>query len=448
LKNTKKYLLCVAVVVFLFGIFFIFTNFFETQPPQIEISPKLTGYLPARKEFTVSFAEKGRGLKEIGAYIEQDNKKFTIFAKSFSHSLQQGTKKTKETVKIDVIPAKLGLHDGPAFLVIYARDNSLWHWGKGNYAEHKYSVLIDTTPPTVEVLTRSHNIAVGGSVLTIYRSPEPLVKHGVKANNFFFAGVQWKGLYLCLFAYPYNAPPEMLFRIVCQDKAGNRGEGGFYYHIIHPWFKRDTINITDSFLHAKMPEFWAIYPKLRGKFLETFLKVNTELRARTDAEIKKICQTFTPYPLFDGAFLRMKGATRATFGDKRSYYYKGKKIGTSVHMGVDIASIAHAPVPAANNGIVVYKGYLGVYGNAVIIDHGLGLFSLYGHLSSFLVNEGQQVKKGDIIGYTGATGLAGGDHLHFSMLVQGVYVNPIEWWDKHWVKNNILDKMKRAGLLQ
>jgi len=448
LRNTKRYFLFITIVVLLLSVFFFFTNFFETQSPQIDISPKLTGYLPARKEFTVSFTEKGRGLKEIGAYIEQDNKKFSIFTKTFPCNLRQGTKKIKEIVKIEVIPAKLGLHDGPAFFVVYAKDSSLWHWGKGNYTEQKYGVLIDTNPPTVEVLTRSHNIAIGGSALTIYRSPEPLIKHGVTANDFFFSGLEWKGLYLCLFAYPYNAPPEMLFRIICYDKAGNKGEGGFYYHIIQRRFKQDRINISDSFLHAKMPEFWNIYPDLQDKFLETFLKANTELRARTEAEIKKICQTFTPYPLFEGAFLRMKGATRATFGDRRTYYYKGKKISSSIHMGVDIASIAHAPVPAANNGVVVYKGYLGVYGNTIIIDHGLGLFSLYGHLSSFRVNEGQQVKKGEIIGYTGATGLAGGDHLHFSMLVQGVYVNPVEWWDKHWVKNNILDKMRQAGLLQ
>ena len=342
MENTKKYLLLAAIVVLLFGVFFLLSIFFETQSPHIEISPKLTGYLPARKEFTASFTEKGRGLKEIGAYIEQDNKKFPIFTKTFPSNLRQGTKKIEEAVKIEVVPTQLGLHDGPAFFVIYARDSSHWHWGKGNYTEQKYGVLIDTTPPTVEVLTRSHNIAIGGSALTIYRSPEPLVKHGVTANDFFFSGVQWKGLYLSLFAYPYNAPLEMLFRIICQDKAGNKGEGRFYYHIIRRRFKRDRINISDSFLHAKMPEFWGIYPELQGKFLETFLKVNTELRAKTNAEIKKICQTFTPYPLFDGAFLRMKGATRATFGDKRSYYYKGKKIGTSVHMGVDIASIAHA----------------------------------------------------------------------------------------------------------
>ena len=197
-----------------------------------------------------------------------------------------------------------------------------------------------------------------------------------------------------------------------------------------------------------MPEFWNIYPNLRGKYLETFVKVNTELRKKNHQEIRRICSISQPTPLWQGAFIRPRGARRAGFVDQRTYYYKGKAISHSVHQGVDIASIAHAPVIAANHGIVVYRDYLGIYGNTIIIDHGLGLFSLYGHLSNFQVEKNQQVKKGDVIGYTGTTGLAGGDHLHFSILVQGEFVNPVEWWDAHWVKNNITQKMIQNGLLK
>jgi murein DD-endopeptidase MepM/ murein hydrolase activator NlpD len=131
----------------------------------------------------------------------------------------------------------------------------------------------------------------------------------------------------------------------------------------------------------------------------------------------------------------------AQFADHRTYYYKGNKVDEKDHLGVDLASLANSPVPAANHGRVLFAGELGIYGKAVVLDHGQGLTSLYGHLSSIRVSKGQDVQKGDILGATGSTGLAGGDHLHFSILVNGVFVNPIEWWDGHWIRDNIQKKM-------
>ncbi|MGB4549307.1 MAG: M23 family metallopeptidase, partial [Syntrophales bacterium] len=121
--------------------------------------------------------------------------------------------------------------------------------------------------------------------------------------------------------------------------------------------------------------------------------------------------------------------------------YDGKPVGKSTHLGVDLASTERAPIEAANNGVVLFSGYLGIYGNTVVIDHGLGLTSLYGHLSEISVREGQEVRKGDPLGRSGSTGFAGGDHLHFSILIGGTFVNPVEWWDPHWLKDNVESKM-------
>jgi murein DD-endopeptidase MepM/ murein hydrolase activator NlpD len=82
------------------------------------------------------------------------------------------------------------------------------------------------------------------------------------------------------------------------------------------------------------------------------------------------------------------------------------------------------------------------YGNSVVLDHGCGLFSMYAHLSLIDVEAGVVVDKGDILGRTGSTGMAGGDHLHFAMIVQGVFVNPVEWWDPHWIQDNIALKLE------
>ena len=137
----------------------------------------------------------------------------------------------------------------------------------------------------------------------------------------------------------------------------------------------------------------------------------------------------------------MTGSNQAGFADHRVYEYEGKVIDRQVHLGIDLASVQHAPVPAANSGVVQFSGDLGIYGKTVLIDHGFGLFSMYAHLNASDVTKGQQVARGDTIGRTGSTGLAGGDHLHFSILVHNTFVNPIEWWDAAWIHNNITVKI-------
>ena len=87
-----------------------------------------------------------------------------------------------------------------------------------------------------------------------------------------------------------------------------------------------------------------------------------------------------------------------------------------------MAQTANSPVRSANSGKVIYADRLGLYGNCVILDHGYSLQRLYGHVS-------------------GATGMAFGDHLHFSMMVAGVQIDPKEWWDEHWIKDRILSKI-------
>jgi murein DD-endopeptidase MepM/ murein hydrolase activator NlpD len=199
------------------------------------------------------------------------------------------------------------------------------------------------------------------------------------------------------------------------------------------------MNLSESFLQQKMPEFQAMVPSLQGKTpLEVFTYINSQMRNDNFLTIQKICQKSSDKELWEGTFLRMKnGAPMALFGDKRSYIFNKKVVGESIHTGVDLASNARAVIEAANKGIVVFTGSLGIYGNAIIIDHGLGLFSLYGHLSTIDTSVGKNVIKGEKIGLSGTSGLAGGDHLHFSIIIGGQFVNPQEWWDPHWIKDNI-----------
>jgi murein DD-endopeptidase MepM/ murein hydrolase activator NlpD len=219
------------------------------------------------------------------------------------------------------------------------------------------------------------------------------------------------------------------------------------HHINTRSFRKDAINLSDGFFNAKMPDFERYFPELSGgSRADLFLKVNRELRLKDSEAIYQVTQQTEKKILWDGPFLRLpKSANRARFADHRTYFYGGKVIDRQVHMGIDLASTAHSPVPAANRGKVVFTGDQGIYGNTVILDHGFGLFTLYSHLSQINVADGQMVEKGESIGKTGMTGLAGGDHLHYGTLIHGTYVNPVEWWDDAWIKNNISAKIEDAG---
>jgi murein DD-endopeptidase MepM/ murein hydrolase activator NlpD len=182
--------------------------------------------------------------------------------------------------------------------------------------------------------------------------------------------------------------------------------------------------------------------KAGSSIVEKYLFLNKELRKENHRFLQELCQSSTEEKLWDGPWLRMKNAaTMANFGDKRVYYYKGNLVDEAVHLGIDLASLARSPVEASNSGRVVFAQDLGIYGNTVVIDHGQGLHTMYGHLSTLEVTVGQLVTKGETIGTSGTTGLATGDHLHFGFLVHGVPVNPIEWWDDHWMRDNVEGKL-------
>jgi murein DD-endopeptidase MepM/ murein hydrolase activator NlpD len=173
--------------------------------------------------------------------------------------------------------------------------------------------------------------------------------------------------------------------------------------------------------------------------------VNRDIRHKNEVEIKKICANSKNAILWNGAFHQLTNSkVEANFADERTYIYKGETIDHQYHLGYDLAVTEKSPIEAANDGVVVFAGDLGIYGNAVIIDHGFGVSTLYAHMSSIGVKVGDTVKKKQIIGRTGDTGLAAGDHLHFAVLVQGVPVLPVEWWDEKWINDKILTRIKEA----
>jgi murein DD-endopeptidase MepM/ murein hydrolase activator NlpD len=271
-----------------------------------------------------------------------------------------------------------------------------------------------------------------------------MAKSGILVNGEFYAGFPVNpkdpNKFLAFFAVPYDLTQPLTLELLAVDQGGAEAHTKLLYRLKTKRWRADKINLSDDFLNRKMPEFQENNPELKNLAtpLEVFLRVNQDERSKNANRIQEICNHSESTQLWQGAFMRLPNSKpMAAFADHRSYLYKGREVDKQVHLGQDLASLEHAEVPAANNGVVVFTGPLGIYGQSVILDHGWGLFSLYSHLSQIKVEKGQKVNKGGILGNTGATGMAGGDHLHFSVLVQGKFVNPLEWWDPHWIKDQV-----------
>jgi murein DD-endopeptidase MepM/ murein hydrolase activator NlpD len=403
-----------------------------------------------------SYSLKGRvsdqksGLRRVWIAILQQGKERILFDQTFPSEglLRRGLLKN-QSVSLEISSEIIGLEDGDALLRTAVWDYSYRSWWAGNRTYAEYKILVDTQPPTVDVLTRTHNLNQGGTGLIVYQISEPDTVNGVRVADSFFPGhpgfFSDPDLYIAFFAIPYDVGPESELYVSATDAAGNNTQTRFAYHINARSFKKDTITIPEAFLRRKIPEFERALNMASpaASLIEKFKAVNRDLRRANHETLKEACKNTDATQYWEGPFLRLPHAARkAGFADHRKYAYNGRIVDEQVHLGIDLASTGHSPVPAANNGRVALAEYLGIYGKTVLLDHGFGLLSMYGHLSRIEVEKDQVVSNGDVIGYTGMTGLAGGDHLHYSMIVDHTFVNPIEWWDPNWIKHNVTDKLK------
>jgi len=303
-------------------------------------------------------------------------------------------------------------------------------------------------PPRLELLSSQHYGKQGGSGVVVYRVGETAVRSGVRAgiHESHGSASEEGGLdeRFALYALPWDLDDEGEIRLFAEDDAGNRVEVAFL-----DIFKRlpdrvDTIRVSDAFLERVVPAIASRTPGFddSGSLLEQYLIINGELRQSELKRVAELSRTSVPAFLWSGPFLQMaNSALKANFAQTRSYTYEGREVDRQTHLGLDLASTARAPVPAPNAGRVVFAGWMTLYGNTVIIDHGYGLMSGCGHLSSIEVAEGDIVDRGQIIGKSGTTGLAGGDHLHLEIYVHGQSVDPLQWLDAKWIRDNITSKL-------
>jgi murein DD-endopeptidase MepM/ murein hydrolase activator NlpD len=422
--------------------------------PEIEILPAMPGIGP-RTPVEVRLRAPGRGLSDfrvelvqgeaaaetVSPLIEQDNTPRPFWA--FWGARRQSAEVTVEIGR-ETVPQ---LRAGEATVRVVAER-------AGSWLRHPSPAIAELTlpvrlePPPLMVLSRAVSVTQGGSGLVVYRTDPAAARDGVRAGTWWFPGYPLpgggEGERFCLFAAPYDQPDTSELRLVAEDEVGNRTETGFVTAFTARPPRQATIELSEAFMARVVPEILARSPEIRERdtLLASYQAVNGELRRKNAESLRELSKGSRPEFLWSEPFRQLGNSqVMASFADRRTYRLDGEAVDQQDHLGFDLASFRRAPVEASNRGVVALAEYFGIYGNTVVLDHGYGLMSLYSHLSSIDVEVGQTVAMGETLGRTGETGLAGGDHLHFSLMVHGLPVNPLEWWDPAWVRNRIREPL-------
>jgi hypothetical protein len=423
----------------------------ESQAPTVTFNRefKALGRSPG---LSLAVEDSGSGLRHVTIRLKQKDQDIVLADESFDTA---GKIKSRTYDVGKLIADKYKTQDGPASLVVTASDHAFRNFFKGNQTAITKDFQFNVTPPQLEVLSGQHYINQGGSECVVYRVSPNIEVSGVQVGQRFFPGYpvstskkEDRKLYFALFALQYDEPVDTPMKVIARDGAGNEVTADFWHKVFPKKFRSRDIPLEDSFVQKVVPEITSHTPDIKdeGDPVKVFVRINSELRRRNHATITKLAAQSPGQFLWNGAFLQLSNSkVESYFADRRTYVYQGKAVDQQDHVGFDLSVVQHYPIEAGNDGKVIYAEYFGIYGNAVMIDHGAGLISLYGHMSSIDVKTGQMVKKRDVLGKSGATGLAAGDHLHFGMFLQGVPVNPTEWWDEKWIHDHVLDRLQEAA---
>jgi len=444
-RNKNSLIISTVFIALLGGIIYLAQSpYFEREAPQIHSSDVIYWNRVDPLEIVLS---DNVGIKHYSAKLNDDEQTVTTISRSLDG------KSDEVVLKIEY--PRLGFHYNKTrfTLDIEVVDSSFWNFMSGNKTTKTIQIIVDHIKPTVSVIANSYSITKGGSALVIFKAfDENLVDLYIETNygkRFEVIPFYKENYYIALLAWPVNED-SFSAHIVATDIAGNITKRRVPYYLVNRKYRVSNIEVSDSFIDNQITDLARQYPQfdyIDGR-VELFKVVNETLRSQ-NAEIINKASQITDFSRIDHwsiePFYPLRGgAVQAGYGDHRIYTYKGERISESYHLGIDYASTRNAPIQMSNPGIVKYARFNGLYGNMLLVDHGLGLFSLYAHCSSMYVQEGDLVSKGDKVAETGVTGLAFGDHLHFGIVINGVEVRPKEWMDRNWIKLNIDDIIKKA----
>ena len=397
----------------------------------------------------------GGAFSRLTVAVEQGGKTYQVFA------LNNDEVAVKRSADRLLVMRPIGkralpeLKSGPARIVVNAARPVLYGLRNAESSVTR-DVQVRLEPPRLTVLSTFHFVNHGGSEFAVFRATPEDVQSGVRVGDkeyrsFPASGIGISGdsaLRVAFFALLYDQPTNSRIDVFARDEAGNQVIVPLDYRVFPKQYKKSRIEVDDRFLQRVVPAIASTSPEEQiptDDILSGFLKINRDLRQKNNQYVRDLAKKSSAELLFMDAFQQLgNSAVQAQFADARTYIYNGKEVDQQVHLGFDLATTANAPISAAQRGVVVHADDLGIYGNCVVIDHGLGVQSLYGHLSSIGVRVGDKVEKGQEIGRSGQTGLAGGDHLHFTTLVGGEQVTPVDWWSTQWMQDRVLRKIAAA----
>jgi murein DD-endopeptidase MepM/ murein hydrolase activator NlpD len=337
------------------------------------------------------------------------------------------------------------LRDGSTHLIIDATSGGLLH----RTMRWEREVGVITQPPTVSADSEQHYLYLGMADLATLNVTGSYTSAGVKVGNQTFRAWPMPGGkpgFFSLFAFAWNMPQGTLPVVYASNGSGNDVTTPLtvvFPKKEQPVYTQHEIQLTDQFMQKVLGE---LDSNGTGDPVERFVKINTEMRKANNKTLADLRSKTADHFLWNQPFSRQSHSqAEATFADVRSYMYHGKKIDQQVHLGYDLAVTQHVGVEASNDGRVVWAAPLGIYGNCIVVDHGYGLQTIYGHLSRIDVHEGDPVKRSQIMGLSGMTGMAGGDHVHFAMQLDGIQIDPKEWWDAHWIQDHVVRRVDLPG---
>jgi len=387
------------------------------------------------------------GVRRIVALVQQSGMQYTIGEKSQPpRRLFWRRHMAGSTVNFTAGTATTPqLHDGPARLIVVATSNDF----RGSTARAERDLVVVTQPPTLSVDSEQHYLYLGMSDLVTFNVAGSWTEAGVRVGDQRFRSWPMPGGkpgFFSLFAFAWNLPPDTVAAVYATNAAGNEVTGPILIQFPkkeQPKYRVRDLQLDDRFLQKVTAE---LDPNGSGDLVARFLKINSEMRHANNKVLSDLRLKTEPRFLWSQPFRQQPNSTvESSFADVRNYFYQGTKIDQQIHLGYDLAVTQHVGVVATNDGRVVYAAPLGIYGNCIVLDHGYGLQSIYGHLSEITVHEGDMVKRGEVMGKSGQTGLAGGDHIHFSMQLDGVQIDPKEWWDPHWIRDHIAKRVDLPG---
>ncbi|MBD5553719.1 MAG: M23 family metallopeptidase [Desulfovibrio sp.] len=405
--------------------------FKDLDGPAVTVTPA-NGRVSPQGVLKIAMSDPA-GIRSLLVGVRRNNTLNVIYDKHFDEYLKERT--------VDVPLKDAQLREGAFELEIRATDASLAGFGQGNTRTVPLAMRLDTRPPRITLKNLPPNVRRGGAGVIRYTIDEEVSRNGVLIGDYFVTGyLQRDGSYLCFFPFPYQMSAREFKNsvyVTATDMAGNETKNRLNVTALERTFKNDKLDLSDNFLQTVADKLRHLAPDAPNP-LECYLYINNEVRKADAQMLQNLRNDSAAAMLWEGPFLRLpRSAPRAGFADHRYMSYQGRQVGESWHLGFDLASVRNDNVPAGNSGRVIFTGEQGIYGNLIVLDHGLGLQSLYSHLSEIAVRAGDVVGKGQIIGKTGSTGLAFGDHLHFGILVGGKEVTPLEWIDPKWIRDNV-----------